>query len=121
MYQVPPETWNAIAKEQRLETRLAKKLFPTKPDKMVAALEEAEQELVGRGFDLSVAVAFLTTFPLLLEREAIAAYLTAHPEMQPALLTLESPEEAVEVASRDREMSPDQRTDLRAILRALAA
>lgn len=116
MYQVPPQVWNQIAQEQRLQTRLGKRLFPTAPDKMLSVLNEAEGELIRRGADPSVAAAFLTIFPLLCERKALSAFGVNHPQYLDSLTPYEGINEALIAASRDRPMSRSEQRQLRLML-----
>ena len=119
MMQVPLETWNRVAQEQTLRTAWARRTFPLPPTKLEEALGLQEQELAKReGGSLMLAAAFLRVAPLLWEAEAISRFLGDHPDLADALLpTLESPNEAVAVASRDFPLSATQQRILSSWLR----
>ena len=120
MFSVVTRIWNQIAKEQELQTPMAKRLFPLDVEEMEIALAKEESRLAKQnnsGF--LVAGAYLTVAPLLWENQAIAAYKRDHPGLEAALPELVDVGEAVLVASKDFPLSEPQQKQLGKLLETL--
>lgn len=118
MYHVPMQVWNQIAKSQPLSQPWAT-LFRLTPEEMPAKLEElVDKPAEKAGADNRVVMAYRLVAPLLVENEAISAYLE---ETQQSMLRMSLPEvtsvnEAVTLASMEYEMTPFQQRKLTQLL-----
>lgn len=120
MYQVPMSVWNAIAKSQPLGRPWAT-LFRMTPEELpqgIALLVDAPAEAAGA--DNRTVLAYRLVAPLLVENEAISAYLeeTRQPNMRACLPELTSVNEAVTLASMEYRLTPSQQRKLTQLLRA---
>jgi hypothetical protein len=115
MYQVPAAVWNSIAETQRLETSWAKWIFPLPTDDQEAAVASEELRLTTKAGSAMLAMVYLTVAPLLWERRAIRKWKAENGE-NPGLPSIETVQEAVIVASKDRTLTADQQRTLSAML-----
>lgn len=112
MYQAAAEVWNQIAEEQPLQTAWAQQMFPLPAEQMARALEAEETRLAKTLGSALLGSIYLQMMPLLWERIAILGFLTDHPGLMGAILPIESPSEAVLMASRDYPLTPTQQQQL---------
>lgn len=115
MYQVPTAVWNQIAETQRLETPWAKWIFPLPEEDQEKAVLDEELRLTTRAGSAMLAMAYLTVAPLLWERRAIRLWKTENGE-NPGLPSIETAQEAVILASKDRPLTADQQRTLSSML-----
>lgn len=110
MYQVPTAVWNQIAETQDLETEWAKLMFSLPEDDQEAAVAEEELRLATETGSAILGLAYLTVMPLLWERKAIRLWKEEYGE-NPGLPSIETVQEAVILASKDRPLTVEmQRT-----------
>ena len=112
MYGVAARVWNQVAKEQPLQTGMARSLFPLSQDKLNEALEARELALQQKGVEPRVASAYLTVAPLLWEKAALAAYSRDHPGIEGALPEVVSPAEATLLATKEFSLTESQQRTL---------
>lgn len=118
MYQAAAEVWNQIAEEQPLQTPWAQQMFPLPTEQMAQALEAEEKRLTKTLGSAMLASIYLKMMPVLWERVAISKFLNRHPNLMGAIQPIESPSEAVLIASRDYPLTPPQQQLLLKHLRA---
>ena len=108
--------WNQIADQQPLESEAAKVSFRLNPEQL-ARLDDlwmkAETEA---GTPPAVARCLPTCLPLLTESQAIAAYVSQHPNLKGALPEMLDADEASELMTQDCRLSPENREILTRIL-----
>lgn len=116
MYGVTARIWNGVAKEQPLQTPMARALFPLDQAALNEALEAREMALKNQGIEEKVATAYLSVAPLLWEREALASYSRTHPGLQDSLPNLVSPAEATSLATQEYSLTASQQQTLTGLL-----
>ena len=118
MYQTPMAVWNEIAKAQPLSQPWAT-LFRLKPEELGQALDKlVDRPIEAQGADNSTVLAYRLVAPLLLENEAISAYLleVQQPSLRASLPELTSVNQAVMLASAEYRLTPSQQTKLQQLL-----
>ena len=118
MQQVPMSVWNAIAASQPLSQPWAT-LFRATPETLPAQLEKlVDKPLMAKGADNRVLLAYRLTAPLLVENEAISAYLieSDRQELRNSMPELTSVSEAVMLASMEYRLLPSQQAKLQQLL-----
>jgi hypothetical protein len=121
MYQVPMNVWNEIAESQPLGQPWAD-LFRLTPEALPAALEKAvDVPAAQAGLDNRTILALRLVAPLLMETEAISAYLTetGQPTLRASMPEINSVNEALILASTEYRLSPSQQAKLKAQLLAV--
>lgn len=120
MYQAPAETWNAIARTQRLRSQLGMDLFHLDAVTLTAALTALEVELERQGVDPKTIRGFVLVAPMLLENEAISQYVQdeSSATLRWSLPELTSISEAVALATEEYRLNPQQQARLRKLLLA---
>lgn len=120
MYQVPTQTWNEIARSQRLRSQMGLDLFHLDQEQMLAAVAEREKLLERKGVDPKTTRAFVQVAPMLLENEAISRYVQAEslPSLRSCLPELTSINEAVDLATKEYRLNTLQMQRLRKLLQA---
>ena len=101
MHQVPMRVWNEIAMSHPLSQPWFQ-LFRATPEQFPAMLDElVDKPLEQQGADNRVILAYRLVAPLLMENEAISAYLeeTQQPTLRASLPEVTSVNEAVILAS----------------------
>lgn len=116
MYSVAAPIWNRVAKEQPLQTPMARALFPLDQEGLNQALEAREMALTSQGFDPKVASAYLTVAPLLWEKAALATFSRDHPGLSDALPEVVSPAEATSLATQEYSLTGSQQKILTGLL-----
>ncbi len=125
MHQVAANVWNQIGSTVPLATGWAQQMFPLPPQDLEKALQVEETRIATEAAamepkaeqpDYLTAGAYLLVMPLLWEHEAISQFLTEHPEMQRALPTVETVQDAVDLASEEFVLDSTQRQKLGALL-----
>lgn len=116
MHGVAARIWNEIAATQPLATGWAQQMFPLPAEELETALAREEAKLVRSRIPAIVAASYLEVMPLYSERIAISRWKAMTDSGIQALPTIESPDEAVALASRDRPLTPWQQTLLRSLL-----
>lgn len=116
MYGVAARVWNEVAKQEPLQTPMARSLFPLPQDQLNEALEARELALRGQGVDPKVASAYLSVAPLLWEQAALANYSRANPKAAQALPNVVSPAEATLLATKEFSLTASQQQSLNALL-----
>ena len=120
MQQAPMAVWNAIAASQPLSEPWAT-LFRLTPQELPAALDRlVDKPAEQAGADNRTVLAYRLVAPLLVETEAISAYLE---ESQQSMLRMSLPEltsvnEAVTLASMEYRLTPYQQRKLTQLLKA---
>ena len=118
MYQVPMRVWNEIAMSQPLSEPWLQ-LFHATPETFPALLDKlVDKPLEKMGVDDRVILAYRLVAPLLIENEAISAYLeeSQQPTLRASLPEINSVNEAVMLASMEYEMTPSQQRKLTQLL-----
>lgn len=118
MQQVPMRVWNEIAQSQPLGQPWAT-LFRKTPEELPQALAElVDKPAEKSGADNRTLLAYRLTAPLLVENEAISAYLqeTGQLSMRTSLPELISVSEAVTLASQEYRLKPSQQKKLTQLL-----
>ncbi len=120
MDSVAAPIWNEIAKTQKLRTQWARERFPMDEEQISKADDQEAKLLLNQGMERAVMCAYLDMKPLLLERDAIQAYLETSndPYLPGALPEVNSVNEAVILASQDRPLTPSQQKQLSELLHA---
>lgn len=125
MHQVAASVWNQIGATVPLVTGWAQQMFPLPAEDLETALNNEESRIAEEAAamepkseqpDRLTAAAYLTVAPLLWENEAISRFKTDHPEMERALPTVTSVEEAVNLASEEYVLDSTRRQKLGALL-----
>lgn len=111
MYQVPTAIWNQIAETQPLVTDWAKLVFPLPEEDQEALVTGEELRLATETGSAILATAYLTVMPLLWERKAIRLYQEEF-GLNQGLPSIETVQEAVIVASKDRPLTVSQQRTL---------
>lgn len=118
MHQVPMRVWNEIAMSQPLSEPWFQ-LFHATPETFPALLDKlVDKPLEKAGADNRVILAYRLVAPLLIENEAISAYLeeSQQPTLRASLPEINSVNEAVMLASMEYEMTPSQQRKLTQLL-----
>ena len=118
MHQVPMRVWNEIAMGQALSDPWVT-LFRATPETFPALLDKlVDKPLEKTGADNRVILAYRLVAPLLIENEAISAYLeeSQQPTLRASLPEINSVNEAVMLASMEYEMTPSQQRKLTQLL-----
>ena len=118
MYSTPTPVWNAIAASQPLTQPWAR-MFAMTFEELTKAWAEIYKEIEAKGADDKVCRAYAIVAPLLVENEAISSYIMAthRLDLRMSMPEINSPEEAVMVASEDLRMAPSQQKVLLRLLR----
>lgn len=119
MHQVPTAVWNEIAKSQPLSEPWAT-LFRMTPEQLTKGVEEKmDAPAEAAGADNRTVLAYRLTAPLLVENEAISAYLeeTQQSSLRTSLPELTSVSEAVMLASMEYRLTRSQQAKLKELLR----
>ena len=120
MYQVPMQVWNEIAKGQALSQPWAT-LFRMTPDQLPQGLEKlVDEPIEALGADNRTVLAYRLVAPLLIENEAISAFVLEdnRPDLRTAMPELISVNEAVSLASLEYRLTPLQQKNLTQLLQA---
>lgn len=118
MHQVPMRVWNEIAMSQPLSQPWFQ-LFRATPEQFPAMLDElVDKPLEQQGADNRVILAYRLVAPLLMENEAISAYLeeTQQPTLRASLPEVTSVNEAVILASMEYPLTQSQQQKLTQLL-----
>lgn len=118
MYQVPMRVWNEIALSQPLSQPWAT-LFRLEPEELAQGLERmVDKPLESQGVDDRTILAYRLTAPLLVETEAISAYILEGDQgyLRTSLPELNSVNEAVMLASQEYPLSQSQQAKLHQLL-----
>ena len=120
MYHVPMQVWNEIAKGQALSQPWAT-LFRMTPDQLPRGLEKlVDEPIEALGADNRTVLAYRLVAPLLIENEAISAFVLEdnRPDLRTAMPELISVNEAVSLASLEYRLTPLQQKNLTQLLQA---
>lgn len=112
----PADLWNQIASEQTLLTPWAETTFPLSQDALQASLQDEAANLRKDRTPGTVILAFQTVRPLLLEQEALEAFLLEHPEYQGFLTPVATVDEALLLAEKEFWLDETELKALRALL-----
>ena len=116
MHQLPPEVWNLIARETTLATPAARAAFNLPPESQPALMDAwAAIEQTAKTPAWAI-VPLQEVLPLMLESKALNQFKAEHPEFLDALPEVNSPQEAAELMSRERQWSPAQSSTFLALL-----
>lgn len=118
MQQAPMSAWNEIAMSQPLSQPWAT-LFRATPETLPSLMTKlVDKPLTDGGADSRVLLAYRLTAPLLVESEAISAYLieSDKQELRSSMPELTSVSEAVTLASMEFRLSPSQQAKLQTLL-----
>lgn len=122
MYQAPTPVWNEIAASQPLSQPWAT-LFRMDDDQMPQGITKyLDNPAEAMGADNQTVLAYRLTAPLLMESEAISAYIveTQNEMLRSSLPELNSVNEAVELATMEYRLNQSQQEKLRQLLKAAA-
>ena len=122
MYQAPTPVWNEIAASQPLSQPWAT-LFRMDDDQMPQGVTKyLDNPAEAMGADNQTVLAYRLTAPLLMESEAISAYIveTQNEMLRSSLPELNSVNEAVELATMEYRLNQSQQEKLRQLLKAAA-
>lgn len=122
MYQAPTPVWNEIAASQPLSQPWAT-LFRMDDDQMPQGITKyLDSQAEAMGADNQTVLAYRLTAPLLMESEAISAYIveTQNEMLRSSLPELNSVNEAVELATMEYRLNQSQQEKLRQLLKAAA-
>ena len=122
MYQAPTPVWNEIAASQPLSQPWAT-LFRMDDDQMPQGITKyLDSPAEAMGADNQTVLAYRLTAPLLMETEAISAYIveTQNEMLRSSLPELNSVNEAVELATMEYRLNQSQQEKLRQLLKAAA-
>ena len=122
MYQAPTPVWNEIAASQPLSQPWAT-LFRMDDDQMPQGITKyLDNPAEAMGADNQTVLAYRLTAPLLMESEAISAYIveTQNEMLRSSLPELNSVNEAVELATMEYRLNQSQQEKLRKLLKAAA-
>lgn len=119
MHQVPAPIWNQIARSQPLDPfwREVMSADPDEMDKLIESKVDAFAEKYTT--DNSVILGFRIVAPLLMENEAISAFIqeTGYLNLRASLPEVVSVSEAVMLASEEYRLTPSQQRQLQEVLR----
>lgn len=116
MTSIAPKIWNEIAETEPLATAWGKTAFAMGPDEIVESENKDFRAMKDAGIPPQVICAFMDMRPLLLERRAIARFVSSRPSLTEALPNVESVTEAVTMASKDHLLSRKDQTQLGKLL-----
>lgn len=118
MLMVPAEILNEIQACGRMVNPELSHLFSMSQESITEEHNELVSKMIEKGYARAVALAYLDVMPLMVERRAISAYLSAsgREDLRPALPNLETPQEAAIVGTMDRNLSPEQTASLLRLL-----
>ena len=122
MHQAPTPVWNEIAASQPLSQPWAT-LFRMDDDQMPQGITKyLDNPAEAMGADNQTVLAYRLTAPLLMESEAISAYIveTQNEMLRSSLPELNSVNEAVELATMEYRLNQSQQEKLRQLLKAAA-
>lgn len=108
MHQLPPEVWNQIARETPLVTPAARAAFNLPPQQQEAMLDQWAQSEQKAKTPVWAVVPLQEVLPLMAEQPALSQFKDKHPEFLEALPEVNSPQEAAQLMSRERQWSPAQ-------------
>lgn len=112
MDDVPQEVWNQVATEAPALTAWGRSFLTMDGEEIGGAIARVRAALEASGYPPIVARAHVLVYPLLVERRAVEAFSRRHPEWAPFLPTVETPEEAIELARKELSLSPSEQTAL---------
>ena len=118
MLQAPDQAWNAIAASQPLHEPW-KTLFRMADDELIEGIHRLlDKTAEDAGADNKTVLAYRLTAPLLLENEAISAYIVAtdNASLRTSLPELTSINEALMLASQEYRLNESQQDNLRQLL-----
>jgi hypothetical protein len=120
MYQAATVVWNQIAANTKLKSHWAKKVFPLNVEEQATYLDK-QREALTAAYGGTIAIAYLTMAPLLMEREAITDFITqtGQLELRGALPEVSTAEEAALLAVLDRPFSEQEAEKLIELLKPL--
>jgi phosphoglycerate-specific signal transduction histidine kinase len=119
MQQVPDPVWNEIAASQPLHQPF-KTLFKMMDEEMIDGIHSLlDKTAEDQGADNKTVLAYRLTAPLLLENEAISAYIvaTGYASLRTSLPELVSVNEALMLATEEYRLSEFQQGKLKSLLK----
>lgn len=121
MHQIAAAVWNAIARTQELRSPSFKALMAMPQNELAQALASQATALEQNGTPDSVINAYQQMAPLLVENEAISAYINhvENLDLRAALPEILSANEAVLIASNDHFLNAEEQQTLLIMLRRL--
>lgn len=119
MLQVAARVWNQVA-AQGLATNLGKQLMTIKKDEdLIEAVDSLRERLLAKGLSPEVVRAYLLVGPLYAERMAIGELLMKRPQLMGALPEITSPDEAVQIATMEMNLTSSQQAEVKKLLSSL--
>lgn len=121
MYQVPASVLNEILANQPLKTQWAENLFKLDQDELLEALESQADALEADGVPDPVILAYQKIAPVLVEQEAITAFIeqTGNMELRASLPDVTTPDEAAMVMTEEHRLAPEHAGQLLDMLERL--
>ena len=118
MRHLPQAVWNKIADQPEMKQETLKTLFKMTPESLDLALDEQAERLTKSGHEDKVILAYQTVIPLLLENQAISAYLikTDDLALRQALPEIQTVNEALLVAQKEYRLTVKQNQSLQQLL-----
>lgn len=121
MHQAPASLWNQVAKTQNLRTAWAKDLFPLNQEALDKELDLQLEQLQAAGHPVKVALAYQLALPLVLERDALQAFVAeqGNLDLKAVFPETNNPVEAARLGALEYDLNELQRENLLALLRPL--
>lgn len=119
MYQVPLQVWNQIAASQPLYPPMRELMLCKSPQELAAMVDKhLDHPAAQAHLDNKTTLAFRLTLPLLLENEAISAYIaeTGQQDLRTALPELTNLREALQLAAMEYRLTQSQLVKLHHLL-----
>lgn len=118
MHQLPADLWNQIARETQLATPAAKAAFSLTPEQQETLMDRWAQAEMQAQTPAWARVPLMEVLPLLAEQPALSQFKARHPEFLSALPEVNSPQEAAELMTRERQWSQEQSLTFLALLQS---
>ena len=116
LLKVPPEVLQGIKNTGLMKSPQLSRIFSMSAGQLTDRHQELLDSLTEQGVNRSTALAYLEVMPLLLEKRAISAYVSQHPDLASALPNLETPKEAASVGAKERDLTAGQQAMLETLL-----
>lgn len=116
MLGVVAPVWNQVALKGETVSQWGQEYFPMDQEELNQAMDEEMTRLEQQGVTPKVVLAYLTVAPLLAEREGIMMAVKKEPALRNVLPEVNSVQEAVTLASRDRMLTTSEQDELTKLL-----
>lgn len=116
LLKVPPEVLQGIKDTGLVRSPQLSRIFSMSAEQLMPRHQELLDSLTEQGVNRSTALAYLDVMPLLIEKRAVSAYVSAHPDLANVLPNLETPKEAASVGAREHDLTDGQQAMLETLL-----